>query len=76
MSISLDATQKAVEELYHHTLLRDGLDEDEDDCCLNCRGCLCTCKFLRDRIKKNLRAVLCDVILLRGYRGDTVLDDG
>jgi hypothetical protein len=77
MPSSLDASQRAVEELYHDAVLKRSLEDDDDcdrdrDCC----GGRCVCSFLRDRIKQNLRMVLCDMISLRMVRGeDTILDE-
>jgi hypothetical protein len=72
---SLEATKNAVEELYDDVLSSRLLKGEDEDCC-NCddgKNCqLCT--FLSERIKKNLRMVLCDVILLKNIRSDTILE--
>lgn len=70
----LDTMQRAVEGLYDEAILKGGLVEEREDCIHNCNGS-CACEFLRDRIQKNLRMVLCDIIVLKHYQEDTILID-
>ena len=63
----LDASQCAVERLYD-VVLNDALFDKDKRCNCEAHYGKCLCNFLKERIKRNLRSVLCDMVLLKVLR--------
>jgi hypothetical protein len=71
----LESTQNTIEELYQEIVFnKDTPLDDEDGCeCGRCDNCKVTL-LLKERIKTNLRTVLCDLMIMRLFRDDTLLE--
>ncbi len=64
--MSLDSSLRDVEHLYHNSLMKEDFFQ-EDDCPSK--------RLLHERLKKNLREVLCDLIILQKLKKeDAVLE--
>lgn len=66
MSVKLDLIQSMVEFVYHEAVFKDALlAVGKEDICTEEP---CSCELLKDRIRKNLRMIICDMIALKNIR--------